>query len=298
MKIVLVLSAILLLCPVVRAASCPWNAASLEFQGSAIQQAECLLRPIKQAGLVEDTSAQLPISLAEPIGGPVGLDKEGLTKFLEQAGVGESDVGGELSFPLSSTAGDPKLPAKYFVIHDTSFLYACARVDFPAKTDGARDRWNTSDQYKSSGEAHLYITRDGASHQPQKRTFATPWTATRFERSVGKDKVRGRFLHVENVQLRRPNVKEGTVLFKLGTKDCVNDQIAQDPGFTPQQYERLALVYIAASVRAGTWLIPAYHGVLDLGVGTHDDPQNFDLAAWAEQICSLRGRMGDLCPIH
>jgi len=36
-----------------------------------------------------------------------------------------------------------------------------------------------------------------------------------------------------------------------------------DPGFTPAQYERLALQYIIASVRRGSWMIPAFHCVLD-----------------------------------
>ena len=67
-----------------------------------------------------------------------------------------------------------------------------------------------------------------------------------------------------------------------------NDGVAPDPGFTPAQYERLALLYIAASVRKGSWLIPAFHAVLDTGyVNGHDDPQNFSLTAWSESIAHL-----------
>jgi hypothetical protein len=38
-------------------------------------------------------------------------------------------------------------------------------------------------------------------------------------------------------------------------------------------------------VRAGQWMIPAYHAVIDASFpGGHDDPQNFDLVAWSEAI--------------
>jgi hypothetical protein len=44
------------------------------------------------------------------------------------------------------------------------------------------------------------------------------------------------------------------------------------------------LVYVAASVRKGTWMIPAFHGVLDVGVGDHDDPQHFELQKCASMV--------------
>ena len=59
-----------------------------------------------------------------------------------------------------------------------------------------------------------------------------------------------------------------------------SDIDAPDPGFTPEQYGKLALQYVIASIRRGNWMVPAFHCVLDLHIGTHDDPQNFDLAAW------------------
>ena len=110
--------------------------------------------------------------------------------------------------------------------------------------------------------------------------------------------MRGRFLHIENVQLRRPNAEVGAPVFGPDGKRCINDQLAQKPGFTVQQSERLALAYIAASVRAKKWMIPVFHGVLDLGVGTHDDPQNFDLLAWSEHVCKLRSTLGDVCQVQ
>ncbi len=64
-----------------------------------------------------------------------------------------------------------------------------------------------------------------------------------------------------------------------------NDAIAPDLGFTQVQLKRLAVVYIAAGVRRGKWLIPAFHVALDQGfLGAHDDPQKFVLDKWTEQL--------------
>ena len=52
--------------------------------------------------------------------------------------------------------------------------------------------------------------------------------------------------------------------------------------------KRLAQLYVFASAASGTWLIPAFHFNIDSdlfpGVDVHDDPQRFDLPAWAAQI--------------
>jgi hypothetical protein len=55
------------------------------------------------------------------------------------------------------------------------------------------------------------------------------------------------------------------------------------------------MVYIVASVRAGRWLIPAFHAALDEGIpNAHDDPQNFDLAAFdgavSKALTEVKGR--------
>lgn len=52
--------------------------------------------------------------------------------------------------------------------------------------------------------------------------------------------------------------------------------------FSDAELKRLALVYVAASLRRGQWLIPAFHAVIDSGFKDgHDDPQCFDLEKWA-----------------
>ena len=97
----------------------------------------------------------------------------------------------------------------------------------------------------------------------------------RFERATrfGTD-LKGLFLHVELVQPRRSQPGRGRG----------NDALAPTPGFSDIQYDRLALIYTIASVRAGRWLIPAFHVAIDSGIrGGHDDPQNFEVAAFAAQ---------------
>jgi hypothetical protein len=86
--------------------------------------------------------------------------------------------------------------------------------------------------------------------------------------------LKGLFLHVEFIQPRRGGHGHGR-----------NDTVAPNPGLTAAQYDRLALVYTLASVRAGQWLIPAFHAVLDADIrGGHDDPQNFDLESFAHSL--------------
>ena len=73
----------------------------------------------------------------------------------------------------------------------------------------------------------------------------------------------------------------------------MNDFQAPVPGFTPAQYDALALVYVVASVRAGRWLIPAFHAVIDEGIrNKHDDPQNFELQAFADSLGNPDGTAG------
>ena len=261
---------------------CPWDAASLSYKGSALAQAKCLLRSVAKGGEVADADAELPASLAARIGRPVAVHRQALRGYLAAQGIQETRLGGRLDDPLSTTEGEPAYPALYFVIHDTSDLL-CTREDFPGDGDAPDATWNLAATWESSTQAHLYLTRDGAAYSPQGRTFSVPWRATKHEMSLGES-TRGRFLHVENVQLRRPEVEADAPLTNAEGQ-CANDRIAQRPGLIPKQMHLLAMTYLAASVRAGQWLIPAYHAVIDTAYpGGHDDPQNFDLKAWSADI--------------
>jgi hypothetical protein len=106
-----------------------------------------------------------------------------------------------------------------------------------------------------------------------------PWRETKFERApVFAGALKGLFLHIELIQPRRRAPGFGRR----------NDAQAPTPGFTGAQYDRLALVYVIASVRAGTWMIPAFHAAIDADIrGGHDDPQNFDLETFARSLSNL-----------
>ena len=86
--------------------------------------------------------------------------------------------------------------------------------------------------------------------------------------------LKGLFLHVELIQPRRSS-----------GHGRHNDAQSPNPAFTPAQYDRLALLYVIASVRSQHWLIPAYHAALDADIPNgHDDPLNFDPESFAESI--------------
>jgi hypothetical protein len=188
-------------------------------------------------------------------------------------------VGGDLHVPLCRANDNaPEAPtAAYFVVHDTSTPNYETR-HFP---DAINDtRWPGNDLSRWIGgtesRAHVFINRLGESLTAV--NFSQPWRATKFELTYGSLLPKGLFLHAELIQPRRsaPNGPAG------------NDALAPDPAFTQAQYAALALVYCCASFRKGTWLIPAFHGVLDSGLPDgHDDPQGFSVTDWSREIAKL-----------
>lgn len=232
-------------------------------------------------GKISATLTSLPSGLEKRLGTPVNFKSTALQGYLAANNIAEADVGGSLDRSLSETErGDP---AKYFVIHDTSTpsygsKHFPANIDKPAWPDNSLKHWAKGEKSK----AHVFINRLGESITAM--PFERGWRAVKFEMTYAQlypqsseTALRGRFLHIELVQPRRSALTSGA-----------GDMQAPTPGFTEAQYERLALVYIAASTRAGQWLIPAYHAGLDLGIGGgHDDPQNFELDSWSRHIDSL-----------
>ena len=291
--------------------SCNFDINSLSFGGTSIEQARCLLRRVKSKGELEQQV--LPNLLEKIIDQPVQVIKESLREYLRTKVIEESEIGGSLDKPISKgRSNDPSAPlARYFVIHDTSMPNLCEANTFPDNINDADWIWNgikwndpRKRLYTDSEAAHLYIMRDGKSVAPQGRTFETPWRATKLEKTSVK--TRGMFLHIENVQPRHchpDSIKSGTCVkivknTKTGKdeKQC-NDNIAPEIGFPEPQLERLALAYIAASVRRGKWLIPAFHAAIDKGIsGGHDDPQNFELQKWADKICLILKELKAECP--
>ena len=262
-------------------AACPYAAWKSGFKGDARAQATCLLRPVKLYARLGD-SAPLPGILAAHIGQRTGITPARLRAWLAQQSISEADVGGAVDAPLSRAVGRLAAPmARYFVIHDTSYPNFLAEP-IPAHINDAS--WDFNDfslrnpALGGGPKGHVYVNRLGDSLLV--RDFGTAGYASKLEKD--KPSLTGLFLHVELVQPRHsvPGGGKG------------NDGLAPDPGFTPAQYDRLALLYIAASVRKGTWLIPAFHAVLDTGFANgHDDPQNFSLSDWSTALVRLESAL-------
>lgn len=275
---------------------CKFDNTALKFAGDTNTQAKCLLRPVKKGGVLGPALQELPPALAALLDKPVTVSKASLRSYLQSKTIAEADIGGSLDQPVSR-AGNGRGPfATYFVIHDTSTPNCsdkdsrCAKLgELPANLNDASWPYNTTSlilRYRPSGNpvAHVFVARTGASKTGF--DFRERWNAVKLEGLVPDGKATGLFLHVENVQ---PRI--GDPAIPAAGKNP-NDLVAPSPGFSDPQYERLALVYVAASVRRGSWLIPAFHAVIDSGLrNAHDDPQNFDLKRWSDTLSSLIGRI-------
>jgi hypothetical protein len=243
--------------------ACPFDEARLEFAGTPLEQAKCLLRPVSEYGHLGQLLANLPAPLESLIGQPFKLDKDVLQRYLDTCKIDEASIGGAITNVLR---------AKYFVIHDTSTPNYHDQP-FPANINDPDWRLNNLSRWRSNAVAHFFVNRLGQSLAGHPLT--TPWRATKFETKVLKEKSRGLFVHTELVQPRHadPHGRPG------------NDGIAPIPGFTEAQLDRLALLYVVASAEHGQWMVPAYHATLDAGIpDAHDDPQNFDLDLWAKRM--------------
>ena len=270
-----------------------FDSKTLLFAGSPQQQASCLVRAVHEWGRLERRPQQLPGPLAALVGARVDVSAAAYRRFLTAQGIAERDIGGALDAPLSrgnSNAADAP-EAGYFVIHDTSTPNLGGQA-FSALINSKGWAFNRLKSYMrgkptvapgcvksadpgSQPDAHVFINRLGASVAPV--DFAIPWRATKFE-SQNDCRAKGLFLHVELVQPRRTDRQAGRS----------NDALGPVPGFTEAQYRRLAIVYVAASVRKGSWLVPVFHATLDEGISDgHDDPQNFVLSQWSAALGRL-----------
>lgn len=263
---------------------CNFDPATLSFTGDPVTQARCLLTPVFEGGKLGAPLDRLPEALEVRVGSAEGLPtRKALQALLKEQGLSEH-FADTLTRPVARAMdNDPDAPhARYFVLHDTSSPNY-RHLPWPRSIDND-PKINNLKRYacaNSIERAHVFINRMGAVFFPH--DFAKPWRATKFEMATNfADKLKGLFLHVELVQPRRRHPRyRGN-----------NDYLAPAPGFPPAQYDALATVYAVASARAGKWLIPAYHAVLDDGIyNKHDDPQNFDLHAFADSLSRLISRM-------
>lgn len=258
---------------------CNFQPALKSFAGTPVEQASCLMSPVLLGGKLGSPLDNLPAVFAHA-GQAAGLPDRAALYALLQARNLEGTFGFNFAQPVSQTDADGVVErsARYFVIHDTSGPNYRNR----AWPDNINDTagFNNLENFSCSNNierAHVFINRMGAillAHD-----FEVPWRATKFESAVNFGvSLRGLFIHAEMIQPRkRARGYRGS-----------NDYQAPDPGFSQAQYDTLALAYTVASVRAGAWLIPAFHAVIDEGIhDKHDDPQNFEIAKFAQGIESL-----------
>jgi hypothetical protein len=263
---------------------CQFDPQTSSFAGDAVEQARCLLTPVLKGGYLGERLEKLPPAFQDYVGNAKDMPSlDALRRLLRERGL-EDMFGPALSNPVSHAHDNDPISrsATYFVLHDTSSPNFGTKA-WPPDIDGDA-KINNLARYACSNNiepAHIFINRSGEILHPH--DFGKPWRATKFETATNfAHALRGLFLHNELIQPRKhePGYRRR------------NDFQAPFPGFPPAQYDALALVYVVASVRAGFWLIPGYHAVIDEGIyDKHDDPQNFDLNAFAESLERLRAQL-------
>ena len=271
--------------------ACAFDPETLSFAGSPVEQAMCLMRGMDATRNLAPPLDRLPVALAGRIGESTGLpSREVLSAYLSKQDL-EWDFAAYLWQPLSRAHdNDPDAPmARYFVIHDTSGPNYGHRA-FPEDID-VNPKINNLKSFVCAdewGKAHVVINRSG--DMLLDHDLSIPWRETKFEQAAEfGGALKGLFLHTELIQPRRTAGRGG-------------DGHSPDPAFSAAQYDRLALLYMIASVRAGQWLIPAFHAALDADIPNgHDDPLNFDIESFANSLDRLvekLGRPGEIQAAH
>jgi hypothetical protein len=261
----------------------------LKYNGTVKEECEMLLRKPLRGGHVEAKTPEIDSAFLALISGELTVNKQKLRDYLDENRIDQGDIGGNIDRGLSTIlnlANNKRETARYFIIHDVS--YSEQSLAFPNNIDSLSYRanqfsyWTKVQQTKKVTLAHVFVNRLGES-----KTYADlsePCLTTKFEKQKFNKhfSLEGLFLGVELVQPRlRPNIK--TEYYS----------IAPAEGFTANQYKRLAIIYIAASVRKGSWLIPAFHVCIDelLSPDSHDDPQNIDLKKFTDAVLETLSKL-------
>ena len=257
----------------------PWGRAgsirqAMSFHGEPVEQASCLMRGMDQSRNLAPALESLPAPLATRVGQETGLpSREALSGYLSKLDL-EWDFAAYLWQPVSrANDNDPDRADGALFRHPRH-----QRAEFRPPRLSRRHRRQTP---KINNLAQLQMSRrlgQGARRDQPLRRHAAQSRARQFLGARPNSSsaanfagaLKGLFLHVELIQPRRAAAPRPP-------QRRANAQ----PRLSPTaQYDRLALLYVIASVRAGRWLIPAFHAALDADIPNgHDDPLNFDLKA-------------------
>jgi hypothetical protein len=245
--------------------TCRFDSVSLRFAGSVSDTAACLLRRVREKGSGADTQP-VPAWLGAHMTRPVEITPDQLHRYLSAHGIAAGDL------TTAVAIGDTPR-RRYFVIHDTSSPELRNETSFPHNLNEASYAGNSLNGWVDTARrVNLITSRDGRSRLLRDWSLARPAPGTKIEEARRVPAAREVFVHVENIQPRLN--PDGTFFWR-----------APMPGLGPEQEQRLALAYVVASLRAGRWLMPAYHFNIDEGLPDgHDDPQHMDLASWVSRI--------------
>jgi hypothetical protein len=259
--------------------ACGFDQQTLSYQGEPAEQAKCLMRGLDATRNLAPVLDSLPDALASRVGQDTGLpSRDVLSRYLSKQNL-DWDFAAHLWQPVShGNNNDPDAPAaRYFVIHDTSGPNYGHRA-FPDDIDSG-SKINNLKNFACPdgwGKAHVVVNRTG--EMLLNHEFGIPWRETKFELAANfSGALKGLYLHVELIQPRRN-----------GGHGWHNDAGSPNPAFTQAQYDRLAVLYAIASVRAERWLIPAFHAAIDGDIlNGHDDPLHFDVDSFASSVGTL-----------
>jgi hypothetical protein len=241
-----------------------------DLNGTPLDEARKLLRKVHPLGALGETIALDP-TFEGMVGNPVTMTRDQIRSYLATVNIQEADLGGSLDMSVSSTSEGTQ--AKYFVIHDTSFP-TYGNKSLPSEINSSSWQFNNFRQWRNNKVTHAFVNRLGESITVT--DFSQGVMATKYElRMLGESQAKGLFIHIELIQPRHRDKR-----YWKG-----NDIASPTPGFTDGQYRRLALLYITASLRKGSWLIPGFHSCVDHGIrNKHDDPQGFELEKWMKAL--------------
>jgi hypothetical protein len=243
------------------------------FTGSPLQQAKVLLRDIKKGGRVSRDSTVILSPLKELIGDTVRLSVDSFKAYLKKQNISLTELGISSKLIFNKVDTISKVYADYFVIHDVS-TPNYGNKPFPSNINEIGRAWNNLGRWNEN-VTHVFVNRVGQSKTIT--DFSDTMQATKFEKKILGGKGAGRFIHVELIRPR-----------KNGTNTEIKGSLAPLEGFRDAQYQRLALLYIFAGIRKGTWLIPAFYACIDDGIrNAHDDPQHFSLLKWNIALTKL-----------
>jgi len=164
------------------------------------------MRRVKPQGS-GSVAQEIPASFMDRIEQPVEIDRATFRQYLEEAGIAEADIGGDLDggMPAATRPDGTKAPARYFVIHDTSSPELEGVSSFPDSIDEATwpgNKISPPSWSDTANRVHAIVNRAGASRGF--RDFEDPRSSLgiKLEQNNFAPASKNVFIHVENIQPR------------------------------------------------------------------------------------------------